>query len=140
MTLQSRLLRGRLLHLRLAQMAAHSSSSHIRLSFNDLPKTHVFTSKLPPDPAFPTPLDSHKAPRESLGPRLVKGALFTYIRPEPAMEPELLAVSPAALRDIGLAEGAEKTEEFKEVVSGNRILGWDEETGEGVYPWAQCYG
>ncbi|KAH0541890.1 hypothetical protein FGG08_003695 [Glutinoglossum americanum] len=121
-------------------MAAHVSPPHLRLSFDDLPKTHVFTSRLPPDPAFPTPLESHNAPRESLGPRLVKGALFTYVRPEPAKEPELLAVSQAALRDIGLGEGAEKTEEFKDVVSGNKILGWSGETGEGIYPWAQCYG
>jgi uncharacterized protein YdiU (UPF0061 family) len=139
MTFQSPL-RRRLPHLRLHQMAAHVSPSDPRLSFSDIPKTHVFTAKLPPDAAFVTPLDSHKAPRESLGPRLVKGALFTYVRPEPAKGPELLAVSPAALRDIGLGEDAGKTEEFKEVVSGNKILGWDEGTGEGVYPWAQCYG
>ncbi|KAI9782230.1 MAG: hypothetical protein M1839_005344 [Geoglossum umbratile] len=121
-------------------MVAHASPPHPRLSFDDLPKTHVFTSKLPPDPSFPTPLDSHKAPRENLGPRLVKGALYTYVRPETAREPELLAVSPAALTDIGLGEGAGRTEEFREVVSGNRILGWDEKTGEGIYPWAHCYG
>jgi serine/tyrosine/threonine adenylyltransferase len=118
-------------------MAAHTAP---RLSFNDLPRTHVFTSKLPPDPSFPTPLDSHKAPRESLGPRLVKGALYTYVRPEPPKEPELLAVSPAALRDIGLGEEAGKTEEFRDVVSGTKILGWCEKTGEGIYPWAHCYG
>jgi uncharacterized protein YdiU (UPF0061 family) len=71
---------------------------------------------------------------------MVKGALFTYVRPEPQNEHELLAVSPAALKDLGLQEGVEKTEEFQQLVSGNRILGWNEKSGEGVYPWAQCYG
>lgn len=111
-----------------------------RVSLEDIPKTHVFTEKLPPDPAFPTPLDSHRAPREKLGPRMVKGALYTYVRPEQQQEPELLAVSPKAMQDLGLKEGEERTELFREVVSGNRILGWDEKTGQGPYPWAHCYG
>ena len=62
------------------------------------------------------------------------------MRPERSEEPELLAVSKAALRDIGLREGEEKTDEFKELVAGNKLLDWDEEKGEGIYPWAQCYG
>ena len=111
------------------------------LSLSDLPKSAVFTSKLPSDPDFPTPTDSHGAPRSRLGPRRVKAALYTYVRPEKQREPELLAVSPAALRDLGLRQGEEQTELFKEVVSGNRMLGWDEETRTGdLYPWAQCYG
>ncbi|KAK2755663.1 hypothetical protein FQN54_005812 [Arachnomyces sp. PD_36] len=110
-----------------------------RVSLADLPKSHTFTSKLPPDPAFETPESSHNAPREALGPRLVKGALYTYVRPEPSTEPELLGVSPQAMADIGLKEGEEKTQEFKDMVAGNRIF-WDEETKTGVYPWAQCYG
>lgn len=109
------------------------------VSLSDLPKSHTFTSKLPPDPAFETPESSHNAPREALGPRLVKGALYTYVRPEPSSEPELLSVSPRALADIGLKEGEEKTREFQDLVAGNKIF-WDENTKEGVYPWAQCYG
>ncbi|KAI9836186.1 MAG: hypothetical protein M1819_001523 [Sarea resinae] len=109
------------------------------VSYADLPKSHNFTSRLPPDPVFPTPVDSHQAPRHVLGPRLVKGALYTYVRPEPAEEPELLAVSEAAMRDIGLKDGEEKSDEFKETVAGNKLL-WDEATEEGIYPWAQCYG
>ncbi|EXJ60906.1 hypothetical protein A1O7_05059 [Cladophialophora yegresii CBS 114405] len=106
----------------------------------DIPKSHTFTAKLPADPQFPTPLDSHRAPRQKLGPRMVRSALFTYVRPEPTEEPELLAVSKAALRDIGLAESEAESEELRQVVAGNKIY-WDEgKPEEGVYPWAQCYG
>jgi uncharacterized protein YdiU (UPF0061 family) len=62
------------------------------------------------------------------------------VRPEEAKEPELLAVSPAALKDLGIKEGEENTEEFKQTVAGNRLHGWDAEKEEGGYPWAQCYG
>lgn len=131
---------------RLAQMAAHLSNgttngaSSTRLPLKDLPKSNVFTSNLPPDEKYPTPSDSHKAPRDDLGPRLVKNALYTFVRPETVQEPELLGVSPRAMEDVGIMEGDEHTEGFKDVVAGNRIASWDERTGEGVYPWAQCYG
>jgi len=140
--------------MRLAQMTAHlsngamngtngtsnGSSAHSSgVNLADLHKTNVFTSSLPPDPAFPTPADSHKAPRRSLGPRMVKGALYTYVRPEESKEHELLGVSERAMRDIGLKPGEEKTEGFKQLVAGNKFF-WDEESREGIYPWAQCYG
>jgi len=139
--------------MRLAQMTAHLSNgtangangtsngnSHVSgVTLDDLPKSNVFTSSLPPDPTFPTPAASHKAPRRSLGPRMVKGALYTYVRPEESTETELLAVSERAMRDIGLKPGEEKTEEFKQLVAGNKFF-WDEKSGEGIYPWAQCYG
>ncbi len=70
---------------------------------------------------------------------MVKGALYTYVRPEEVKDPELLAVSPVAMKDIGLREGEEDSEEFKATVAGNHIF-WEQETGSGVYPWAQCYG
>lgn len=120
---------------RLIQMA-HLSTAGISLA--ELPKSNVFTSKLPPDPAFDTPESSHKAPRETLGPRMVKGALFTYVRPEQTDEPELLGVSSKAMNDLGLKSGEEQTSQFKALVAGNEIW-WNEEQG-GIYPWAQCYG
>jgi uncharacterized protein YdiU (UPF0061 family) len=131
--------------MRLAQMAAHLSNGTFNgtssgSSLADLPKSWTFTSSLPPDSKFPTPASSHKTPREGIEPRLVKGALFTWVRPEEAKDPELLSVSPAALRDLGIKEGEEKTEDFKQTVAGNRLLGWNEEKEEGGYPWAQCYG
>lgn len=112
-------------------------------TLQSLPKSNVFTSNLPPDPAFPTPSESHSAPRQELGPRLVKGALYTFVRPEPTEDPELLCVSPRALKDIGLKEEEVQSEDFKQVFSGNKILTWNEgdnEDGGGIYPWAQCYG
>ena len=109
------------------------------VSLSSLPKSNVFTSNLPSDKEFPTPQISHKAMRNQLGPRIVKDALYTYVRPENSEEPQVLGISKRAMRDIGLMEGEEKTEEFKQLVSGNKIY-WDEESGDGIYPWAQCYG
>jgi uncharacterized protein YdiU (UPF0061 family) len=112
-------------------------------TLQSLPKSSVFTSNLPPDPAFPTPAKSHSAPRTTLGPRLVKEALYTFVRPEPTEDPELLAVSSRALQDIGLNAEEAHSEEFRAMVAGNRILTWDEKDnadGGGIYPWAQCYG
>ena len=66
--------------MRLAQMAAHLSNGaegngDIKTyALKDLPKSNVFTTKLPADEAYPTPSASHNAPRQELGPRLVKGA------------------------------------------------------------------
>ncbi|KAF2734219.1 UPF0061-domain-containing protein [Polyplosphaeria fusca] len=114
-----------------------SKASHTLAS---LPKSNVFTTNLPPDAAFPTPADSHKAPRDTLGPRLVKEALFTYVRPEITHSPELLAVSQRALQDLGLKAEAIEEEDFRQVVAGNKILTWDDDSKEGIYPWAQCYG
>jgi len=134
--------------MRLNQVMAHfdtpqttnGSASGLQ-TLQSLPKSNVFTSNLPVDPAFPTPKDSHDAPRGMLGPRMVKGALYTYVRPDPQGESELLAVSQRAVQDIGLNEEEAKTEEFKELVAGKKILTWDEsKPEEGIYPWAQCYG
>ncbi|KAE8378738.1 hypothetical protein BDV26DRAFT_261121 [Aspergillus bertholletiae] len=138
MPLYSTLHQTRAFRNRLGQMATQLSDPEKGLSLEELPKSNTFTAKLPPDPAFETPEISHQAPREALGPRLVKGALYTFVRPEPAREPELLNVSPKAMADLGLMPGEELTPQFKEVVSGNRFF-WTEENG-GIYPWAQCYG
>jgi serine/tyrosine/threonine adenylyltransferase len=104
----------------------------------DLPKSNNFTSKLPPDPAFPTPKDSHDAPRLALGPRMVRDALYTFVRPIPVDQSELLGVSPRAMEDIGLKPRETETKDFKDLVAGNKIF-WTEKDG-GIYPWAQCYG
>jgi uncharacterized protein YdiU (UPF0061 family) len=133
--------------MRLAQMTAHISngkatngSSYHGTSLADLPKSWTFTSSFPADEKFPTPAVSHKTPRGDIEPRMVKGALFTWVRPEEAKEPELLSVSPEALKDLGISEEETKTEEFRQTVAGNRLVGWNEEKEEGGYPWAQCYG
>ncbi len=136
--------------MRLAQMTAHisngaSSSATTRngnfsgVSLQDLPKSNTFTANLPTDAKFKNPAYSYKAPRDELGPRTVKGALYTYVRPEESEDPELLGVSKMAISDIGLRDGEEDTEDFKSMVAGNRIF-WDDSKEEGIYPWAQCYG
>ncbi|OGM41933.1 YdiU domain protein [Aspergillus bombycis] len=123
---------------RLDQMTTQLSDPAKGLSLEELPKSNTFTAKLPPDPAFETPEISHGAPREALGPRLVKGALYTFVRPEPSMKTELLGVSPRAMADLGLMPGEELTPQFTAVMSGNHFF-WTKENG-GIYPWAQCYG
>ncbi|KAK4101014.1 UPF0061-domain-containing protein [Parathielavia hyrcaniae] len=121
--------------------ASSPSSRDEGATLTALPKSWHFTSALPADPLFPTPAESHKASREDLGPRQVRGALFTWVRPETQKDPELLAVSPSAMRDLGLALSETETDEFKETVVGNKIHGWDSDTLSGPgYPWAQCYG
>ncbi len=146
-TTQQRILRPH--HLRLAQMASHMANGrtigdkHKTFSIVDLPKTNNFTRKLPPDQEYTTPAVSHKAERSKLGPRLVKNAAYTYVRPEPIQNPELLGVSKAALRDLAIDPSSVDTPEFKETVAGNRIItigGKDEPSDEDIYPWAQCYG
>lgn len=110
------------------------------VSLSELPKSWRFTDALPSDKLFATPADSHNTPREQIGPRQVNGALYTWVRPQQVKDPELLAVSPAALLDIGINAEEAKTEEFRQFVVGNRLYGWDYEKNEGGYPWAQCYG
>lgn len=131
---------------RLAQMSSHitngasSQGATGGVALKDLPKSWNFTANLPADSAFPSPAISHKTPRDDLGPRMVKGALFTWVRPEEAVDPELLAVSTEALKDLGIKPEEVETEEFRQLVAGNRLLGWNEDKQEGGYPWAQCYG
>lgn len=109
-------------------------------SLASLPKSWRFTSQLPPDPLFPTPADSHKTPRDQITPRQVRGGLFTWVRPQTQTEPELLGVSPAALRDLDIKSTEATTDEFRQWAAGNVLLGWDEERLTGGYPWAQLYG
>ena len=133
--------------MRLAQMANHMANSKSNgvhsaaggTTLDKLQKTNKFTTKLPPDSQYPTPESSHTAAREKLGPRMVREALYTYVRPEPTEEPELLGVSKRALKDLGLSESEANSELLKEVVAGNKFF-WEEGTEGGVYPWAQCYG
>lgn len=110
------------------------------LPLADLPRSWTFTSSLPNDTLYPTPAASHETPRDQILPRQVRDAIYTWVRPEHADDPELLAVSPAALRDIGIRPDDAQSDTFLQVVAGNKLLGWDEEKKEGGYPWAQCYG
>lgn len=146
------LLRPRIVSLRISQMAAQLSingsngkakmdigADYTGETLEALPKSNNFTTFLPPDPEFKVPITSFNASREDLGPRMVKGALYTYVRPEETESPEILGISHRAMKDLGLRQGEETTEDFKDMVAGNKIF-WDEETETGIYPWAQCYG
>ena len=137
-------------------MAAHlsnGSGAQKTFSIKDLPKSNNFTSHLPPDQQFPTPASSHQAKRETLGPRLVKNAFFTYVRPELPKNPELLATSSTALESLAIDPSTVDSSEFKAAVSGSEILTWnsaeaeeaalgskEDQRKEQLYPWAQCYG
>lgn len=123
----------------------HAQSGLVRSSggnhtLDSLPKSWRFTSLLPPDPLFPTPADSHKTPREQITPRQVRSGLFTWVRPEQQKDPELLAVSPAALRDLDIKASEILSHDFRNFAVGNTLLGWDESKLTGGYPWAQLYG
>ncbi|CAK7230776.1 hypothetical protein SCUCBS95973_007687 [Sporothrix curviconia] len=117
-----------------------SSSKDQGYTLEALPKTWRFTESLPTDSQFPTPASSHRAVRTKLGPRLVRGALYTFVRPEQQQEPELLAVSPAALRDLGIKASEATTNDFLQTVAGNKLWGWqgeeaapeEEEEGNGA--------
>ena len=122
---------SRMLH-RVTQMASHLSNGqtngvHTGTSIRDLPKSSTFTSRLPADQDFPTPTSSHKTPRNEIGPKLVRNALFTYVRPETNEDPKLLGTSKRALKDLGISEDDVKTQDFLDTVSGNKILTWDEQ-------------
>ncbi|KAH8677982.1 hypothetical protein BX600DRAFT_376655 [Xylariales sp. PMI_506] len=123
-----------------AQRLSSSPSFQGGVPINDIPKSWNFTWKLPADAEYATPADSHKTPREQIGPRQVRDAIFTWVRPQPVEAPELLATSPAALRDLGIDPADTETADFVNTVAGNKIQGWDEEKQEGGYPWAQLYG
>ena len=122
-----------------ASVNGTSNGTFEGVSLAALPKSNIFTSNLPRDEKFPTPANSYNASRKELGPRMVKNALYTFVRPEEKEDPELYGVSHQAMRDIGLRSGEDAIDDFKNLVSGNKIL-WDSGSKEGIYPWAQCYG
>ncbi|KAK1072039.1 hypothetical protein LTR74_002869 [Friedmanniomyces endolithicus] len=131
-------------------MANHTSISSNgengqRQTFNirDLPKSNKFTQKLPPDPQYPTPASSHNEDRAKLGPRLVREAAYTYVRPDGFEKSELVGVSQAALRDLAIDPATVDSEDFKDTVAGRKIITLEDGTEPGdndIYPWAQCYG
>ncbi|KAG5933325.1 hypothetical protein E4U53_001028 [Claviceps sorghi] len=121
-------------------MATTHTAATTGATLENLPKSWHFTDSLPADPQYPNPAASHKTPRDQIRPRQVRNAAFTWVRPEEQKDPKLLAVSPAALRDLGIQAVEAKTDDFRQFVAGNKLYGWDEETLQGGYPWAQCYG
>ncbi|KAK4205628.1 hypothetical protein QBC40DRAFT_270537, partial [Triangularia verruculosa] len=122
-----------------SNMATNGTSSGLPLK--DLPKSWTLPSLLPPDPLYPTPHDSHNTPRDEIGPRQVRGGLFTYVRPERQQNYELLAISPAAFKTLNLSLSEAETPEFQETVVGNKLWEWDgKDEKNRNYPWSQNYG
>ncbi len=104
-------------------------------TLSSIKKSHVFTANLPPDPAVPSPQAAAENPKITHTPRQVRNALFTYVKPQPNEESEVLAVSSVCLEDLGLDPAEANTAEFKALVSGNDVPYYREH-----HPWAQCYG
>ena len=101
------------------------------VSLSELPKSHIFTTHLPPDPVIPTPEASKEAsPQQLRVSRPVKSALFTWVAPEKNENPQLLATSWKAVKDLGLNAEEVKTEDFLNLMSGNKIY-------EEHYPWGE---
>jgi uncharacterized protein YdiU (UPF0061 family) len=124
-------------------MASDTAGTPRTFSIRDLPKSNNFTQKLPPDSQYPTPAASHRAERNALGPRLVKNAAYTFVRPQPFKKSELVGVSKAALRDLAIDPTSVETDDFKKTVAGEHIITLDQDKepeDHDIYPWAQCYG
>lgn len=65
--------------------------------------------------------------------RQVYDACFSYVSPKKTRNPEVLHVSEEMLLELGIDIEEAKTEYFKEIVTGNRLL-------KGTHPYAMCYG
>lgn len=112
--------------------SSHTSSWQ-GVSLTELPKSHTFTANLPPDPLIPTPEAAKEAPQQHLRvSRPVKSALYTWVAPEKNENPQLLATSWKALRDLGLKAEEVETEDFLALMSGNKIY-------EEHYPWGNLF-
>src|SRR5436190_8781178 len=113
--------------LRISRNQAFSSSSTLAMnghptwsgvSLSDLPKSHIFTTHLPPDTVIPTPQASKEATLQQLRvSRSVQSALFTWVAPEKNENPRLLATSWKAVRDLGLDAHVVETDVLLNLVS-----------------------
>jgi len=80
-----------------------------------------FVRELPADPET----DNHS--------REVTGACYSRVSPAPVKKPELVAYSREVAEMLGFRSEVCETEEFVDVLAGNRVL-------EGMDPHAICYG
>ncbi len=65
--------------------------------------------------------------------RQVHHACFSYVTPRVPSAPKIIHTSKEMLEEIGLKNGDEETEHFKNIFSGAEIL-------ENTQPYAMCYG
>lgn len=102
-------------------------------TLKNIKKTSSFTARMAPDALFPTIKSVQEAPEELLRKdRYLKSGNFTWVYPEVRPEYKMLAVSPVALRDIGLEASEATSEEFKAIVMGKNYL-------RDPFPYAQAY-
>ena len=128
------MINNRLLKLKQVIQPNHTrASTRTMATLQSIKKTCIFTENLPPDPEILTPQAAEDNPSATHTPRIVRGALFTYVKPATNTTYEVIATSKSCMELLGLDPKEAQTEEFKQLVSGNK-------TYEGVYPWAQCYG
>lgn len=66
-------------------------------------------------------------------PRQVRGAHFSPVSPTPTAKAELIIVNHTLAGELGIAEIELSTDEFRDYVSGNRVL-------PHTTPYAMCYG
>ncbi len=96
-------------------------NSHIYNTLPSLNFDNTFTRELPADP------------ETSNYRRQVVGACYSKVKPTPVSAPKLIAYSKEAAKLLDLSDEACKSEQFKEVFAGNRLL-------SGMEPYAACYG
>jgi len=65
--------------------------------------------------------------------RQVSGACYSRVMPTPVAKPQLVAYSREVAELLGLTEAICKTDEFVQVLTGNRQV-------QGMEPYATCYG
>ncbi len=91
------------------------------VTLTDLTFDNRFVAELPADPS-----DLNR-------PRQVHRAAYSLVAPTPTSKPKLLALSAEVASELGLSADDLKSEEFLEVVTGNRVL-------DGMSPHAMAYG
>lgn len=72
-------------------------------------------------------------PVEETYPRQVTNALWSRVKPAAVRSPKLAAFSPELAADLGFGPAETASDEFCEVMAGNRLL-------PGMDPFAMCYG
>ncbi|MEZ4969530.1 MAG: YdiU family protein [Flavobacteriaceae bacterium] len=81
----------------------------------------TFNTELPADPV-------HENTR-----RQVTQACFSYVAPKSTSKPNMIHTANKLAQDLGLTEDDLKSDEFKNIFSGNSVL-------PGTNPYAMCYG
>ncbi|MDG5490293.1 YdiU family protein [Psychroserpens sp. SPM9] len=82
---------------------------------------NTFTQNLPADPV----LENTR--------RQVKSACFSYVTPKSTSQPEMLHVSRAMAKALGITEADISSQTFLDIFSGQKVL-------ESTKPYAMCYG